>query len=102
MTLVKFLFLHCVEDEKHSTLGFSPDIDSLVTNEEEKNVGQSSDPSSEDDSSRDPSSVKKKKTESSAGTSTSKQISVSDVKCVACKELLYRPAVLNCGHGNSV
>ncbi|KAM5563121.1 hypothetical protein ABKV19_018017 [Rosa sericea] len=27
-----------------------------------------------------------------------KQISVADVLCAACKELLFRPVVLNCGH----
>ncbi|KAF5480938.1 hypothetical protein F2P56_001641 [Juglans regia] len=29
---------------------------------------------------------------------TSKQVSVSDVLCLACKQLLLRPVVLNCGH----
>lgn len=33
-----------------------------------------------------------------SGSST--QISVADVLCAACKELLFRPVVLNCGHGN--
>lgn len=28
-----------------------------------------------------------------------KQISVEDVLCAACKQLLFRPVVLNCGHG---
>ncbi|XP_040365676.1 E3 ubiquitin-protein ligase PRT1 isoform X2 [Rosa chinensis] len=28
-----------------------------------------------------------------------KQISVADVLCAACKQLLFRPVVLNCGHG---
>ncbi|XP_058101501.1 E3 ubiquitin-protein ligase PRT1 [Magnolia sinica] len=27
-----------------------------------------------------------------------KQVSVTDVLCTACKQLLFRPAVLNCGH----
>jgi len=27
------------------------------------------------------------------------QVSVDDVLCVVCKELLFQPAVLNCGHG---
>lgn len=31
---------------------------------------------------------------------SSKQISAADVLCAACKELLFRPVVLNCGHGN--
>lgn len=31
---------------------------------------------------------------------SSKQISVADVLCAACKELLFRPVALNCGHGN--
>lgn len=30
----------------------------------------------------------------------SKQISKDDLLCTACKELLVRPVVLNCGHGN--
>lgn len=30
---------------------------------------------------------------------TSKQVSVSDMLCLACKQLLFRPVVLNCGHG---
>ncbi|XP_050363378.1 E3 ubiquitin-protein ligase PRT1 [Argentina anserina] len=29
---------------------------------------------------------------------SSKHISVADVPCAACKELLFRPVVLNCGH----
>ncbi|KAJ0053318.1 hypothetical protein Pint_01563 [Pistacia integerrima] len=28
-----------------------------------------------------------------------KQISIADVKCTACKQLLFNPVVLNCGHG---
>lgn len=28
-----------------------------------------------------------------------KRISVNDVLCALCKELLYQPVVLNCGHG---
>lgn len=27
------------------------------------------------------------------------QVSINDVLCVACKQLLVRPSVLNCGHG---
>nr|GFA40716.1 E3 ubiquitin-protein ligase PRT1-like isoform X1 [Tanacetum cinerariifolium] len=55
------------EDEKHSKLGPSLDLDSLVISEE-YNVSQSSDINSE------------------------------DASCVACKQLLFRPVVLNCGH----
>ncbi|GKB61323.1 E3 ubiquitin protein ligase PRT1-like protein isoform X1 [Tanacetum coccineum] len=62
-----FALLHCIEDEKHSKLGPSLDIDSLVISEE-YNVSQSSDINSE------------------------------DASCVACKQLLFRPVVLNCGH----
>ena len=28
-----------------------------------------------------------------------KQVSVADVLCLECKQLLFRPVVLNCGHG---
>lgn len=28
-----------------------------------------------------------------------KKVKVEDVSCALCKELLYQPAVLNCGHG---
>lgn len=42
-----FALLHCIEDEKHNTLGSSLDIDSLVISEE-NNVSQSLDISSED------------------------------------------------------
>lgn len=31
----------------------------------------------------------------------SQQFLVTDFHCAACKELLYRPVVLNCGHGKS-
>ncbi|KAF9598817.1 hypothetical protein IFM89_031485 [Coptis chinensis] len=31
-----------------------------------------------------------------------KLFSSSDVLCVACKQLLFRPAVLNCGHGRNL
>ncbi|KAJ4969227.1 hypothetical protein NE237_015928 [Protea cynaroides] len=31
-------------------------------------------------------------------TATGKQVSASDVQCAACKQLLFRPVVLNCGH----
>ncbi|PWA93063.1 Zinc finger, RING/FYVE/PHD-type [Artemisia annua] len=60
------------EDEKHNTFGSSPDIDSLITSET-NSVGQSSDQSC-------------------------KQVAISDVTCAACKQLFYRPIVLNCGH----
>lgn len=30
---------------------------------------------------------------------TCKQVSVIDVRCAGCKELLFQPSVLNCGHG---
>ena len=29
----------------------------------------------------------------------SKKVKLEDVSCSLCKELLYQPAVLNCGHG---
>ncbi|XP_076960900.1 E3 ubiquitin-protein ligase PRT1-like [Bidens hawaiensis] len=76
--------IQTLEDEKHSTLGNSLDIDSLVTD-----VG----PSSTDVG---PSS-KSKKLKDNCST-TYKQISVSDVLCAACKQLLFRPVALNCGH----
>ncbi|PWA85988.1 zinc finger, ZZ-type, Zinc finger, RING/FYVE/PHD-type [Artemisia annua] len=60
------------EDEKHKTLGSSPDINSLATSDI-NSIGQSSDQSCE-------------------------QVTVSDVTCAACKQLFYRPVVLNCGH----
>ncbi|XP_076928377.1 E3 ubiquitin-protein ligase PRT1-like [Bidens hawaiensis] len=66
-----------LEDEKHSTLGFSLDIDNLVTD-----VGSSS---------------RSKKLKESCS-KTYKQISVSDVLCASCKQLLFRPVALNCGH----
>lgn len=84
------------EDEKN-TLGFSPDIDSLVTSEESNglnNVGQTSDLSFEDDVLVDHSSTKEKK----SSESSVRTCSVSDVLCAACKQLLFRPVVLNCGH----
>ena len=28
-----------------------------------------------------------------------KQVSIADVLCLECKQLLFRPVVLNCGHG---
>ena len=28
------------------------------------------------------------------------KISLADVMCITCKQLLFRPVVLNCGHGN--
>ena len=31
---------------------------------------------------------------------SSQQISVADVLCAACKDLVFRPVVVNCGHGN--
>lgn len=33
---------------------------------------------------------------------TFESVSSSDVLCLACKQLLYRPAVLNCGHGTAL
>jgi hypothetical protein len=30
---------------------------------------------------------------------SSKKVKLEDVSCPLCKELLYQPAVLNCGHG---
>ncbi|KAJ0647450.1 putative transcription factor interactor and regulator LIM family [Helianthus annuus] len=68
--------IQTLEDEKHTSLGYSPDIDNLVTSDDLDNrndVGQSS-------------------------AQTYKQISVSDVLCAACKQLLFRPVALNCGH----
>ncbi|KAK9053363.1 hypothetical protein SSX86_029996 [Deinandra increscens subsp. villosa] len=92
--------IQTLEDEKHSTLGFSLDIDSLVTSEEInnlKNVGQSSNSSFEDEFSVDVYNTRAKKLKESSSR-TYKQISVSDVLCAACKQLLFRPVVLNCGH----
>ncbi|KAL8253060.1 hypothetical protein R6Q59_036753 [Mikania micrantha] len=89
--------MRMLEDEKNNGLGFSPDLDSLVTNDELRNsVGQSSVPSLEDEFSVDLSTEANNLSQNSA--QTYKQISVSDVLCSACKQLLFRPAVLNCGH----
>ena len=33
---------------------------------------------------------------------TCEQLSVADVQCAACKQLLFRPVVLNCGHGTII
>ncbi|KAI3506915.1 hypothetical protein L1887_21553 [Cichorium endivia] len=84
------------EDEKQSTLGFSPDIDNLVTSEESNqlnNMDEYSNLNLEDDF---PSTKIKKLSESSSG--TCKQVSVNDVLCASCNKLLLRPVVLNCGH----
>ncbi|KAI7743578.1 hypothetical protein M8C21_000777 [Ambrosia artemisiifolia] len=90
--------IQALEDEKHTGLGCSPDIDNLVTGEELdnlNNVGQSSDPSFEVEFTVGLSTKANKLSQSSA--QTFKQISVNDVLCAACKQLLYRPVVLNCG-----
>ncbi|XP_071738107.1 E3 ubiquitin-protein ligase PRT1-like isoform X2 [Rutidosis leptorrhynchoides] len=65
--------IQILEYEKHSTLGYSPDIDNIDPSTEEKKLTETSD-------------------------RTCNQVSVSDVLCVGCKQLLYRPVVLNCGH----
>nr|XP_043635429.1 E3 ubiquitin-protein ligase PRT1-like [Erigeron canadensis] len=92
--------LQTLEDEKHSSLGFSPDIDRLMTSEELNHMNdeaQSLSVNNEDGSSVDPSSTDKSNlNEGSSGTCD--QVSISDVVCVACTQLLYRPVVLNCGH----
>lgn len=70
------MFLHFIDEENHSTLGFTLDIVSLVTGEDLKNVGQSSNISTEDESVDHSSTEEKKLSESTAG--SCKQVSVSD------------------------
>ncbi|CAH1417880.1 unnamed protein product [Lactuca virosa] len=83
-----------LEDERQGLLGFATDIDSVVTGEK---LDQPSKSSSEDNLLINPSTEEKKSVDgSSAG--NCKQVTVADMLCSACKQLLFRPVALNCGH----
>lgn len=54
----------------------------------------------EDDTSIQPTSSSQSTTNDSNSISRkTKKVLVTDVECAVCKQLLYRPVVLNCGHG---
>ncbi|CAI9288361.1 unnamed protein product [Lactuca saligna] len=74
-----------LEDERQGSVGFATDIDSVVTGEELDNLLIN--PSTEE---------KKSVDGSSAG--NCQQVTVADMLCSACKQLLFRPVALNCGH----
>lgn len=90
-----FVCFHGIEDERQGSLGFATDIDSAVTGEE---LDQPSKSSSEDNLLISPSTEEKKSVDGcSAG--NCKQVTVADMLCSECKQLLFRPVALNCGHG---
>jgi hypothetical protein len=62
-------------------------------------VEQPSDIKSEDSMSINPSSTIESKSKHGSSAENCKQITVADVLCAACKQLLFRPVALNCGHG---
>lgn len=70
--------IQTLEDEKNRLLWFSPDIDNIVNNEESNHLNHAG-----------PSSTEEKKPN---------ECSVDDVLCASCKQLLFRPVALNCGH----
>ncbi|GJW35937.1 E3 ubiquitin protein ligase PRT1-like protein isoform X1 [Tanacetum coccineum] len=83
------------EDEEQSTL------DCLVSDEEVDQpviAEQSSDINSGDSMSINPSSTIESKSKDRGSAENCKQMTVADVLCAACKQLLFRPVALNCGH----
>lgn len=90
-----------LEDEEQNLFAFSPDVDHLVTGEElnHPSIGdQPSNFSCEDNLSINPSPSEEKKSNDESSAENCKQVTVADVLCTACKQLLFRPVVLNCGH----
>nr|GEU53586.1 E3 ubiquitin-protein ligase PRT1-like isoform X1 [Tanacetum cinerariifolium] len=84
-----------LEDEEQSTL------DCLVSDEEVDQpvvAEQSSDINSGDSISINPSSTIESKSKDGSSAENCKRITVADVLCAACKQLLFRPVALNCGH----
>ncbi|KAI3787891.1 hypothetical protein L2E82_00387 [Cichorium intybus] len=89
-----------LEDEQQSSLGFAQDVDYLVNNEELNHlniVDQPSNSTSEDKLSINPSTEEKKSINGSSS-GNHKQVTPADLLCSTCKQLLFRPVVLNCGH----
>ncbi|ESQ37129.1 hypothetical protein EUTSA_v100025931mg [Eutrema salsugineum] len=84
---------------------FSPQIDVVLDEQKAKddqkveecsNEAKLSSPSNEEP--KDATSLHVHENDSSKDNKVSKQISKDDLLCSACKELLVRPVVLNCGH----
>lgn len=115
------LSLHLTEEEKRTGY-FSPQLGAHLcgshTNEELNHMGTPTESSSldtcstskgergnMDQSELDTSgktgniSVEKQDLCADNHNQTMKKVSVNDVLCAACKQLLFRPVVLNCGHG---
>ncbi|KVI03807.1 Zinc finger, RING/FYVE/PHD-type, partial [Cynara cardunculus var. scolymus] len=89
------------QDEEQKLLAFSPDVDHLVTGEEldHPSIGdQPSDLSCEDNLLINSSPSEETKSNDGSSAENGNRVTVADVLCTACRQLLYRPVVLNCGH----
>ncbi|XP_039025053.1 E3 ubiquitin-protein ligase PRT1-like isoform X1 [Hibiscus syriacus] len=92
-----------LEEEKQSTC-FSPEFSGYACESEAdgeiNHLGSSSKSSNISDSSTSEEELNKPdgQIESHVSRKENDQISVADVLCTTCKQLLFRPVVLNCGH----
>ncbi|KAK8462648.1 hypothetical protein SEVIR_1G242900v4 [Setaria viridis] len=81
-----------LEEEKRIEM-YSPQIIEFLNSK--NNVGNDADNRNEDSKTRPPQEVS---LNGSVVDDHSKKIKLEDVSCPLCKEMLYQPAVLNCGH----
>lgn len=90
-------FVIFAEEEK--SYGYeSPQFDYSFVEELNTDIVQIT--SHEDNTTNKPtSSSQSQTTPSEATVKSTRELLVTDLQCAVCKQLLYRPIVLNCGHG---
>lgn len=84
--------------ERSNLCGFVDQLDCDTCHDEATNVPRNSN-SRDFEGDSDLSLEEKKLPENGQVNGIHRQLSTDDVLCVACKQLLLRPSVLNCGHG---
>ncbi|XP_071689397.1 E3 ubiquitin-protein ligase PRT1-like isoform X2 [Rutidosis leptorrhynchoides] len=85
-----------LEDQEQVSFGNSPDLDQKL--EHSSVADQPSHNTFEDNLSVNPSLTEENKSDSASSSGNCKLVTVADVLCAACKQLLFHPVALNCGH----
>ncbi|XP_071689969.1 E3 ubiquitin-protein ligase PRT1-like isoform X2 [Rutidosis leptorrhynchoides] len=85
-----------LEDQEQISFGYSPDLDQKL---EHSNVAdQPCHNNFEDTLSVNPSLTEENNSDGASSSGNCKLVTVADVLCAACKQLLFHPVALNCGH----